>query len=105
VINYAKREIHIIPNKHLRDPFDYSYTGLGIYQVDGRVVVEDVLPGSPGEQAGFRTGDMILAINNDISGNIRIYKQLLQQTGTKLRFLVRNEDGIRVLTMRPARIY
>lgn len=105
VINYAKREIHIIPNKHLRDPFDYSYTGLGIYQVDGRVVVEDVLPGSPGEQAGFRTGDMILAINNDISGNIRIYKELLQQTGTKLRFLVRNEDGIRVLTMRPARIY
>lgn len=105
VINYAKREIHIIPNKHLREPFDYSYTGLGIYQIDGRVVVEDVLPGSPGEKAGFRTGDMILAINNDISGNIRVYKEMLQQTGVKLRFLVRNEDGIRVLTMRPARIY
>lgn len=105
VINYAKREIHIIPNKHLRDPFDYSYTGLGIYQVDGRVVVEDVLPGSPGEKAGFKTGDVILAINNDISNNIRIYKEMMQQTGAKLRFLVRNEDGIRVLIMRPARIY
>ena len=105
VINYAKREIHIIPNKHLRDPFDYSYTGLGIYQVDGRVVVEDVLPGSPGEMAGFKTGDVILAINNDISNNIRIYKEMMQQTGSKLRFLVRNEDGLRVLTMRPARIY
>lgn len=105
VINYAKREIHIIPNKHLREPFDYSYTGLGIYQIDGRVIVEDVLPGSPGELAGFRTGDMILAINNDISGNIRVYKEMLQQTGAKLRFLVRNEDGIRVLVMRPGRIY
>ncbi len=105
VINYAKREIHIIPNKHLREPFDYSYTGLGIYQVDGRVVVEDVLPGSPGELSGFRSGDVILAINNDLSNNIRIYKEMMQQTGAKLRFLVRNEEGIRVLTMRPARIY
>jgi hypothetical protein len=105
VINYAKREIHITPNKHLRDPFDYSYTGLGIYQVDSHVVVEDVIPGSPGELAGFRSGDIILAINNDISNNIRIYKEMLQQTGVKLRFLISRPEGLVVITMRPARIY
>lgn len=105
VLNYPKREIHLLPNRHLREPFDYSYTGLGIYQVNGNIVVEDIVPGSPGELAGFRSGDVILAINNDISNNIRIYKEMLQQTGTRLRFLVRNEDGLRVLTMRPARIY
>ena len=105
VINYAKREIHITPNKHLRDPFDYSYTGLGIYQVDSHVVVEDVIPGSPGELAGFRSGDIILAINNDISNNIRIYKEMLQQTGVRLRFLISRPEGLVVITMRPARIY
>lgn len=105
VINYAKREIHIMPNKHLRDPFDYSYTGLGIYQEGNLVVVEDVIPGSPGELSGFRSGDIILAINNDISNNIRVYKEMLQQTGTKLRFLVRRPEGLVVITMRPARIY
>jgi hypothetical protein len=105
VINYPKREIHNTPNKHLRDPFDYSYTGLGIYQVDSHVVVEDVIPGSPGELAGFRSGDIILAINNDISNNIRIYKEMLQQTGVRLRFLISRPEGLVVITMRPARIY
>ena len=52
IINYGQREIHLKPNSHFRESFDYSYTGLGIYFVDGRVIIEDVLEGSPGEKAG-----------------------------------------------------
>ena len=30
ILNYDHRDIYLQPNSHFRDPFDYSYTGLGI---------------------------------------------------------------------------
>jgi predicted aspartyl protease len=87
-LNYGKREIHIIPNSHYYDGFDYSYTGLGIYYVNEKIVVEDIVPGSPGEKAGFLPGDVIIGINNNYSNNIQTYKNLLQVTGARLRVLV-----------------
>lgn len=87
-LNYPKREIHIVPNSHFHDPFDYSYTGLGIYYVDGRIVVEDVVANSPGEKAGLKPGDVIMGVNNNYSNNIQQYKNMLQNTGLRLRLLV-----------------
>ena len=47
IINYPKREIHLLPNSHYRDEFDYSYTGMNMFYVDGRIVADDVIKGSP----------------------------------------------------------
>jgi len=87
-LNYAKREIHILPNSHYRDPFDYSYTGLGIYYVNGKIVVEDVAEGSPGDKAGLKSGDVIVGVNNNYTNNIQQYKNMLQNTGVRLRLLI-----------------
>jgi len=73
-LNYPAREIHIIPNTHYNDLFDYAYTGLGIYYVEGKVMVEDVIAGSPAEEAGFQVGDVIFAINNVFNSTISNYK-------------------------------
>ena len=43
IMNYEKSEFHLLPNTHFNDAFDYSYSGLSIYLVDGNVVVEDVM--------------------------------------------------------------
>jgi hypothetical protein len=61
VINYANRDIYLQPNTHFREPFDYSYTGLGIYKINGQVYIEDVMPGSPGESAGFNWRSIIIS--------------------------------------------
>jgi hypothetical protein len=87
-LNYEKRELYLIPNKHLYDPFDYSYTGLGIYMENEEIVVEDVMPGSPAKQAGFEVGDMILSVANNFTGNIQTYKTLLQAAGQKVKVLL-----------------
>jgi len=92
VLNYAKNEIHMSPNKHFRDAFDYSYTGLGIYLVDDKIVVEDVLKGSPGEKAGLQPGDVIIAVNNNINGNIQTYKNMLMEVGAKLKILILRDN-------------
>jgi hypothetical protein len=94
VLNYEKREIHLLPNTHFKDIFDYSYTGLGMYLVDQAITVVDVMPGSPAEDAGFHPGDVVVSINNNFSGNIQQYKMMLQNSGEKLRFVLMRPDGL-----------
>lgn len=88
IINYAEKEIHLRPNSHFREHFDYSYTGLGIYYIDGQIVIEDVLKDSPAEKAGLVPGDIIAGINTVIAGNIQNYKNMLQEVGSKLKILI-----------------
>ncbi|MEJ7683972.1 MAG: PDZ domain-containing protein [Segetibacter sp.] len=88
IINYGEKEIHMKPNTHFKESFDYSYTGLGVYLVNGQVTIEDVLKDSPGEKAGLMPGDVIVAIDNSIGGNIQSYKNLLQDVGARLRILI-----------------
>jgi hypothetical protein len=99
-LNYDHRDIYLIPNTHYRDPFDYSYTGLGIYWIDGEVRVGDVIKDSPADKAGFKVDDIILAINNNFSKNIQIYKGMLQNIGEKVRIVVKRPAGLEQLTLR-----
>ena len=94
----------MIPNSHYNDAFDYAYTGLGVYFIENKVQVDDVVPESPGEKAGFKSGDVILAINDNYSNNIQVYKQMMQDPGEKLRILILRNDERLVLYMRPKSI-
>jgi hypothetical protein len=100
ILNYNHRDIYLIPNSHYRDPFDYSYTGLGIYWVDGLVRVGDVMKGSPAEKAGFKVDDVIIAVNTNISNNIQAYKNLMQNVGEKVKIIIRRGNSLEELSMR-----
>jgi hypothetical protein len=102
IINYREKEIHMQPNTHYSEPFDYSYTGLGIYLENGIIVVEDVIEGSPGEKAGLKVGDIIVGIDNNFSGNLHLYKGLLQQPYASLKIVINRGGEVRVhvLTVR-----
>jgi predicted aspartyl protease len=91
-LNYDRRVIYLLPNSHYRDLFDYSYTGLGLYWIDGEIRVGDVMKESPAEKAGFREDDIVLSVGNNFSNNIQAYKSLLQNTGDKLKLIV-NRKG------------
>lgn len=100
IINYDRSEIHMLPNSHFKDIFDYAYTGLGMYVVEGEILVVDVMPGSPAEQAGFKPEDVIVAVQNNFSKNIQTYKNLMQTPGEKLKVLVLRPEGPVVLTLK-----
>ena len=102
--NYAKQQVHIVPNLHFKDDFDYAYSGLSIYFIDEKIVVDDVVPGSPAEKAGFKKEDIIVAINNNTSNNIQTYKTIMQTLGQKLRFLVIRDGMPMILSMKPISI-
>lgn len=99
VLNYPEQSIYLKPNRNFDHPFDYSYTGLGIYMEDGDIVVDDVIRNSPGEKAGFKAGDVILAVDNNFSHNIQIYRTLLQNSDARIKVLVIRDGESRILTL------
>lgn len=103
--NYTKQEVHIVPNSHFRDLFDYAYSGLSVYYINDQVSVDDVVPGSPADKAGFKKDDVILSVNNDISNNIQTYKTMMQSTGEKLSFVILRNNLPMMLYMKPVKIF
>jgi hypothetical protein len=100
ILNYDRREIYLLPNSHYRDLFDYSYTGLSIYWVEGEVRVGDVMKDSPADKAGFKVDDVVLAIDGNFSKNIQVYKNMLQNTGEKMKVIVKRGGQLEQLSLR-----
>ncbi|HWI93681.1 MAG TPA: aspartyl protease family protein [Flavisolibacter sp.] len=88
VLNYDRRDIYLVPNSHFNDVFDYSYTGIELYYIDGRIIIGDVAKGSPAEEAGLKEGDIVVAVNKNFSQNMQQYKASIQTTGDRLQVIV-----------------
>jgi len=94
IINYDKRDIYLVPNSHYRDPFDYSYSGIELYFVNGMIEIGDVARGSPAETAGLKEGDIVVAVNNNFSQSLNQYKIALQSASEKVRIIVRRNNEL-----------
>jgi hypothetical protein len=100
IINYEKRDIYLVPNSHYRDQFDYSYSGIELYYINGLVEIGDVAKGSPAEQAGLMEGDIVVAINNNFSQNLNQYKIALQAASEKIKIIVRRNEELKQIEFR-----
>lgn len=94
ILNYEKRDIHLLPNSHFSDPFDYSYSGIELYYVDGQVVIGDVAKGSPAETAGIKEEDVVLGINKTFNQSLQHYKVALQTPGERIKIIVRRNGEL-----------
>lgn len=99
IINYPEREINILPNTHFDDPFEYGYSGMSLYMIEGKIVVEDIIPRSPADEAGLKSGDEIIAVNNNFSGQIQTYKNMLLEPEKRIPVLVRRNGELITLTL------
>jgi hypothetical protein len=105
IINYNKGDIYIIPNKRYGEPFDYSYSGMELYFVDGKIIAGDVAVGSPAEEAGIKEGDIVLAINNNFNQNLNQYKIALQSPNERVRLVLRRNGEIIQMDFKVKSIY
>jgi hypothetical protein len=99
IINYPDQIIHIRPNKHFIEPFDYSYTGLAFYLYNGQVRVEDIMVGSPAEKAGFQPGDIIFSVDRTIARDIKTYRNMFQNSLGRVPVMVIRDNKPLLLTM------
>jgi len=104
VINYPKREIHLTPNNSFNDPFDYAYTGMAIYFIDNKIIVDDVIANSPAEKAGLQKGDIIIGVGNNLSNNIQEYKNLLQTINNRIKIIILRNGLVSEVYIKPKSI-
>jgi len=95
ILNYDRRDFYLMPNSHFSDPFDYSYSGLELYFVDGLIIVGDVAKDSPAEQVGLKEGDVVVAVNKNFNQNLQQYKAAIQNTGERLRLIVQRDGELK----------
>lgn len=100
ILNYPEQQIYIRPNKHYTDSFDYSYTGLQMYLVDGAITITDVMDKSPAKEAGFMPGDIVLGVENNFTGNIQVYKTLLQNGGARVKVVINRKGELKQVVIR-----
>ncbi len=94
ILNYRKGDIYITPNSHYNDPFDYAYTGLELYLINGVIVVGNVAKGSPADEAGIKEGDEVLAVNKIFSKDLNKYKTELQAANQKVKLILHRDEQI-----------
>jgi hypothetical protein len=99
IINYPEREINILPNTHFDDPFEYGYSGMSLYMIEGKIIVEDIIPRSPADEAGLKSGDEIVAVNNNFSGQIQTYKNMLLEPEKRIPVLIKRNEELLTLTL------
>jgi len=100
ILNYAHGDIFIIPNKHYAEQFDYSYSGLELYLLEGLIVAGDVARDSPAELAGIKEGDEILAVDKSFNQNLNQYKIALQTPNEKVKIIYRRNGEIYTTELR-----
>src|SRR6186997_3696861 len=92
ILNYAKREFYFMPNSKYLESFDYAYSGIELYYIDGQIILGDVATGSPAALAGLIEGDVVIGINNIVGQHLQQFKTALQVAGEKIRMII-SRDG------------
>jgi predicted metalloprotease with PDZ domain len=104
IVNYPERCIHLQPNSHYKEDFDYGYTGMSLYFVEEDIVVDDVIPGSPADKAGLIPGDRLVGVGNNFSGNLMQYKTQLQNTGKQIPLVISRKGQLQQCKISPINI-
>jgi hypothetical protein len=94
ILNYDRRDFYLVPNSHFSDGFDYSYTGIELYYIDGQIIIGDVAKDSPAEAVGLKEGDVVMGVNKNFSQDLQQYKAAIQSTGERLQIIVQRNGEL-----------
>lgn len=74
-IDYAHKQLILEPNENFAKPFDGNTHGLGFIIAGTNPSVykiNDILPGSPGEESGFKMGDVLVTLDDKLAGEFSL---------------------------------
>ncbi|MBC7424789.1 MAG: PDZ domain-containing protein, partial [Ferruginibacter sp.] len=77
---------------------------MATYYINGLIIVDDVIKGSPADKAGILKDDIIVAVNKNFSNNIMQYKDILQTVKETIRIIVNRKGELKELRLKPKSI-
>ncbi|MBP7864875.1 MAG: PDZ domain-containing protein [Acidobacteria bacterium] len=99
-LDFPRSEVTLVPNDRLKEPDCFNSTGVYVIKSGGRIVVQQVIPGTPAEKAGLQPGDIvteILANPADAFVFERIYYNFCKPKGEKIPMKIqRGEEALPV---------
>ena len=105
-LDFPGNTLYLEPGPSLAEPDLYNATGLYVVKTGGRVVVQQVIKGSPADKAGLQVGDTVVSVN-DYPGEQVVFDRLYgffylpgdgsvklkaQRDGTELEATLKNES-------------
>ncbi|MFI5187881.1 MAG: aspartyl protease family protein [Chitinophagales bacterium] len=105
ILNYDRRDFYLMPNSHYLESFDYSYSGIELYFVNGQIIVGDVAEGSPGEVAGLKEGDVVVSVNKIFNQNLTQLKSALQNINEKIKMIIRRDGELKIFEFKVRSIF
>jgi S1-C subfamily serine protease len=71
------------------------------YPLRDHIVIAGLVPGSPGEKAGLKAGDVILAIDGqEVFDRRKLYEQLWsRRAGESVAFRIFRNNGVRTIAV------
>ncbi len=94
ILNYKNKEIYIKPNKYFKDAFDYAYSGIELYLLNGKAIIGDIPKSSPADKAQLKAGDEVLSVNNKFGMTLNDFKQALQENYGAVQLLIRRDGEL-----------
>ncbi len=104
ILNYDRREIYLKPNTLYREPFEYSYSGMELYYIDKVIVIGSIVKDSPADVAGFKEGDVVVAIDNNAGQDFVQYKKALMTAKKQIKLIIRRDAELMEIRLKLLRL-
>ncbi len=97
-IDFSKKKIHLKPNRHFKDKFEYDKSGLiliGSGKSLRSISVQYIVPDSPADKNDFQKGDILLSINyfsTRFFSLSDITRKLAKREGKKVRIKIKRGE-------------
>lgn len=96
IYDYRNGQLHLRKGQAYNEPFVFNRSGIVLASSEENqayYLVDEIVPGSPADEAGLQPGDAIVAVNG-------MYGESLTRTYLKAKFKARNGTRIRAKVMR-----
>lgn len=93
ILDYSTSIIYLKPNTNFSKPFEFPVSGILLRKIKGVITIHQVEKTSPAYKQGIRKGDQLIAVNNDNSENIQVYKNYLRKEHSTVSLTILNAEG------------
>lgn len=101
-LDYAAAKLYLQPCERFAEPFEWDMSGMTLEPGDkNRLIVAEVLEGSPAQAAGLRVGDIVLAIDGEpVLGKDRArVQQQTRRPDTEVKVRFQRGEAIETVTV------